>query len=103
MTTEEALRKAGISRVKWRRILEIAAGNKAMKSNGSAYVGGMKDFLWAMAREDHAIYDPLETELSQIPPRKPEGKKRRQRQIDSCPQDDGAGCPTEGGRDLLGD
>ena len=68
MTTEEALRKAGIGRRKWGRILRFAASNKAMLDHGWAYVGGMRDVLWALAKEDHEIFDPLERELTSVPP-----------------------------------
>ncbi len=66
MTTEEALKKAGIGKRKWALFLKIAADNAKMRDHGWAYLGGMKDALWAITKNHRAAYDVLEAEIPRL-------------------------------------
>lgn len=75
MNTEEALKKAGIGKRKWALFLKIASDNRKMKDHGWAYLGGMRDALWAMTSKDKAVYDHLNAQLGTVPRIVTEGER----------------------------
>jgi hypothetical protein len=66
MTIDEALKVAGVSKKTWRLFVGIANDNAKMKDHGWAYLGGMRDALWALAYKNHEVYDTLNDAMPRI-------------------------------------
>ena len=99
MTLSQALEKHQISRAQWDLFLNIAQSNLHVPKRGKAekkksyrtkfgawirtapawaYVGGMRDALWAWTGADRESYDVLEAELTKAAEKRLEVDKRKE-------------------------